>query len=49
MNPGASVPRGVTAIKLNSQGQIVQLTSIWDGSLVTSAWLTRQMSLAVES
>jgi hypothetical protein len=48
-NPGASVPRGVTAIKLNSRGQIVQLTSIWDGSLVTSAWLTRQMSLAVES
>jgi hypothetical protein len=31
-NPGAAAPRGVNVIKLNSRGQIVQLTSIWDGS-----------------
>jgi hypothetical protein len=48
MHPGASVPRGVNAIELNSQGQIVQLTAIWDGSLVTSAWISHQMSLAIE-
>ena len=48
-NPGASAPRGVNAIKLNSRGQIVQLTSIWDGSLVTPAWITQHMSLTIES
>ena len=48
-NPGALAPRGVTTIKLNSRGQIVQLTSIWDGSLVTPAWITQQMSLTIES
>ena len=48
IHPGASVPRGVNAIELNSQGQIVQLTAIWDGSLVTSAWIAHQMSLAIE-
>jgi hypothetical protein len=37
------------AIKLNSRGQIVQLTSIWDGSLVTPAWITQHMSLTIES
>jgi hypothetical protein len=46
---GASAPRGVNAIKLNSRGQIVQLTSIWDGSLVTPAWITQHMSLTIES
>jgi hypothetical protein len=48
-NPGASVPRGVNAIKLNSRGQIVQLTATWDGSLVTPAWITHQTALAIES
>jgi hypothetical protein len=48
-NPGASAPRGVNAIKLHCRGQIVQLTSIWDGSLVTPAWITQHMSLTIES
>jgi hypothetical protein len=48
MNPGASVPRGVNAIELNAQGQIAQLTAIWDGSLVTPAWITHEMSLTIE-
>ena len=48
-NPGTSAPRGVNAIKLNSRGQIVQLTSIWDGSLVTPAWITQHLSLTIES
>lgn len=48
-NSRGPVPRGVTAIKLNSKGQIVELTSIWDGSLVTPAWLTQEMSLTIES
>jgi hypothetical protein len=48
-NPGASAPRDVNAIKLNSRGQIVQLTSIWDGSLVTPAWITQHMSTTIES
>lgn len=48
-NSHAPAPRGVTAIKLNSRGQIVELTSIWDGSLVTPAWLTQHMSLTIES
>jgi hypothetical protein len=48
-NPGAPAPRGVNAIKLNSQGQIMQLTAIWDGSLVTPAWITQHMSLTIES
>jgi hypothetical protein len=47
-NPGASAPRGVNAIKLNPRGQIVQLTSIWDGSLVTPAWITQHLSLTIE-
>jgi hypothetical protein len=47
-NTHGPVPRGVTAIKLNSKGQIVQLTSIWDGSLVTPACLTQEMSLTIE-
>jgi hypothetical protein len=46
---GALAPRGVNAIKLNSRGQIVQLTSIWDGSLVNPAWIIRHMSLTIES
>jgi len=48
-NPGTSAPRGVNAIKLNSRRQIVQLTSIWDGSLVTPAWITQHLSLTIES
>ena len=48
-NQGASVPRGVNAIELNSQGQIAQLTAIWDGSLVTPGWISHQMALAIES
>jgi hypothetical protein len=47
--PGHLGPRGVNAIKLNSRGQIVQLTSIWDGSLVTPAWITQHLSLTIES
>ena len=31
------------------QGAQVQLTSIWDGSLVTPAWITQHMSLTIES
>jgi hypothetical protein len=47
-NTHSPAPRGVTTIKLNSRGQIVQLISIWDGSLVTQAWLTQEMSLTIE-
>ena len=33
----------------SSRGQIVQLTSIWDGSMVTPAWITQHMSFTIES
>jgi hypothetical protein len=43
------VPRGVNAIELGPQGQITHLWSVWDGSLVTPAWIMREMSLATEN
>jgi hypothetical protein len=43
------VPRGVNAIELGPQGQIIHLWSVWDGSLVTPAWMMREMFLATES
>ena len=33
----------------SSRGQIVQLNSICDGSMVTPAWITQHMSFTIES
>jgi hypothetical protein len=43
------VPRGVSALQLNATGQIVRLSSIWDGSLVDANWLTQRMADTIES
>jgi hypothetical protein len=48
-NQGAQVPRGVTAIELDTQARIKHLWSMWDGSLVTPSRITQEMSLATES
>ena len=43
------VPRGASALRLNAAGQIVLLSSIWDGSLVNASWLTQRMAETIES
>lgn len=48
-NSRGPVPRGVTALELDAAGQIVRLTSLWDGSLVDAEWLTRRMAETIES
>ena len=48
-NSGGPVPRGVSALKLNAEGRIVRLSSIWDGSLVDAEWLTQRMAETIES
>ena len=48
-NSRGSVPRGVSALQLNATGQIVRLSSIWDGSLVDASWLTQRMAETIES
>ena len=48
-NGHGRVPRGVTALQLDAQGQILRLSSIWDGSLVDEAWLARRMAETIES
>lgn len=48
-NGNGPVPRGVTALQLDSRGQIARLSSIWDGSLVDPAWLTARMAQTIES
>jgi ketosteroid isomerase-like protein len=47
-NAHSAVPRGVTGLQLDAQGQILRLTSIWDGSLVDRAWLRRHMTETIE-
>jgi ketosteroid isomerase-like protein len=48
VNSASPVPRGVSAVELNAAGQITRLSSIWDGSLVQTAWLAQQMALTTE-
>jgi hypothetical protein len=48
VNSTGPVPRGVNAVELDTTGQIVRLSSIWDGSLVQPTWLTQRMSLTIE-
>jgi hypothetical protein len=48
MNNSGPVPRGVSAVELDTAGQIIRLSSIWDGSLVQPAWLTSRMTLTIE-
>ena len=48
-NSRGPVPRGVSALQLNATGQIVRLSSIWDGSLVDASWLTQRMAETIES
>jgi hypothetical protein len=48
-NSRGPVPRGVSALQLNGTGQILRLSSIWDGSLVRASWLTQRMAETIES
>jgi hypothetical protein len=48
-NSRGPIPRGVSALQLNAAGQIVRLSSIWDGSLVDAGWLTQRMAETIES
>jgi hypothetical protein len=48
-NSQGPVPRGVSALQLNATGQIVRLSSIWDGSLVDASWLTQRVAETIES
>lgn len=48
-NTSGPVPRGVNAVQLDDSGEIIRLSSIWDGSLVTPAWLTTEMAHTIES
>ena len=48
-NSQGPVPRGVSALQLNAAGQIVRLSSIWDGSLVDASWLTQRMAETIET
>jgi ketosteroid isomerase-like protein len=48
-NSGGPVPRGVSALQLNATGQIVRLSTIWDGSTVDASWLTQRMAETIES
>jgi len=48
-NSRGPVPRGVSALQLNAAGQIVRLSSIWDGSLTSASWLTQRMAETIES
>ncbi len=48
-NSRGPVRRGVSAVQLNAKGQIVRLSSMWDGSLVDDSWLTRRMAETIES
>ena len=48
-NSREPVPRGVTALELDAAGQIVRLTSLWDGSTVDAEWLTRRMAETIEN
>jgi hypothetical protein len=48
-NSRGPVPRGVSALQLGATGQIVRLSSIWDGSLVDTSWLTQRMGETIES
>jgi hypothetical protein len=47
-NDSGFVPRGISAIELNSEAKIIRLSSIWDGSLVSREWLTRRMARTIE-
>lgn len=49
INTGGQVPRGVSPVTLDRHGLITRLTSIWDGSLVTSDWLQKSAALTTES
>jgi hypothetical protein len=48
-NGHGPVPRGASALQLDDRGRIVRLSSIWDGSLVSDAWLTSRMADTIES
>ena len=48
-NTRGPVPRGVSALQLNTAGKIARLSSIWDGSLVDAGWLTQRMAETIES
>ncbi len=48
-NSRGPVPRGVSALQLDTTGKIVRLSSIWDGSLVDTSWLTQRMAETIES
>jgi hypothetical protein len=48
-NSSGPVPRGVSALQLSATGQIVRLSSIWDGSLTDASWLTQRMAETIES
>jgi ketosteroid isomerase-like protein len=45
---GAEVERGVVALELDEQARISRLTTVWDGSLVDDAKLTKLMQAAIE-
>lgn len=48
-NSRGPVPRGASALQLNARGQIIRLSSIWDGSSVDAGWLTERMAETIES
>jgi len=48
-NSRGPVPRGASALQLNARGQIIRLSSIWDGSSVDAGWLTQRMAETIES
>jgi ketosteroid isomerase-like protein len=48
-NPTGPVPRGVSAVQLTEAGLISRITAMWDGSLVTPAWITSRTAIAIES
>jgi hypothetical protein len=45
--PGAAVPRGAVALELDAHGRISRLTTVWDGSLVTTDGLLAMLALTI--
>jgi hypothetical protein len=45
---GAAVSHGVIALELDQQARISRLTSIWDGSLLDSAAITKLLAATIE-
>jgi hypothetical protein len=42
------VPRGFTALELDSHGRITRLTAVWDGTLVDDQTLVTMAGKAIE-